>query len=103
MKIAIQLAQEFSSDVLADGVLGNSFRATRIESIWPETECFEFDLEGISNVTDSFAHALFGNLAEEHGREILSKIRFTNCSPLVASVIKGAVGEGFHRRETMGC
>ena len=103
MKTDLKMAEEFGSDFLADGVVANSFRATQIESVWNQVELFTFNFEGVRNVTDSFVHALFGNLAEDHGRELLVKVRFSGCSELVASMIKTAVGEGFRRRDRSGC
>ncbi len=96
MKLEFQMAREFG-DFLADGHLGNQFRSLRIESVWDRIESVSFDFTGVSNVTDSFVHAFFGNMAEDHGEEFLKKVRLTGCSDLVRSFLSIAVAEGLKR------
>ena len=96
MKLKFQMATEFG-DFLADGHLGNQFRSLRIESIWDRLDSVTFDFSGVTNLTDSFVHACFGNMAEEHGPEFQSKVRFTGCSPLVRSFLSIAVSEGLRK------
>jgi hypothetical protein len=60
-------------------------------------ESVTFDFTGVTNLTDSFVHALFGNMAEEHGEEFVKKVRFKGCSPLVKSFLSIAVSEGLKR------
>ena len=81
-------------EFLADGHLGNQFRSLRIESIWDRVESVVFDFTGVTNLTDSFVHACFGNMAEEHGEEFSHKVRFKGCSPLVRSFVSIAVSKG---------
>ena len=74
MKLEFKMVKEFG-DFLADGHLGNQFRCLRVESVWSRVELVTFDFAGVTNLTDSFVHACFGNMAEEHGEEFLGKIR----------------------------
>jgi len=99
MKLEIQMVTEFG-DFLADGHLGNRFRSIQIESVWQQLDTVTFDFSGVTNLTDSFVHACFGNMAEEHGQEFLSKVRFRGCSPLVRSFLSIAIAEGMrnHRK-----
>lgn len=96
MKLEFHMVTEFG-DFLADGHLGNQFRSLRVESVWNCVESFTFDFTGVNNLTDSFVHATFGNMAEDHGDEFLAKVRFKGCSPLVKSFLSIAVGEGIRK------
>ncbi len=100
MNLEISMAREFG-DFLADGHVGNQFRSLRIESVWSRVDSVKFDFEGVTNMTDSFAHAFFGNMAEEHGEELLAKVRFIGCSKVVRSFLSIAVSEGLRRHREM--
>lgn len=96
MKLEFHMVTEFG-DFLADGHLGNQFRSLRIECVWDRVESVVFDFTGVTNLTDSFVHAFFGNMAEEHGEEFSRKVRFKGCSPLVRSFLTIAVSEGLKK------
>jgi hypothetical protein len=100
MKLEFQMVSEFG-DFLADGHLGNQFRSLRIESIWERVESVTFDFAGVTNITDSFVHACFGNMAEEHGDEFSRKVRFKGCSPLVRSFVSIAISEGLRKHRVL--
>ena len=104
MKLEFHMVTEFG-EFLADGHLGNQFRNLRIESVWDRVESVTFDFTGVTNLTDSFVHATFGNMAEEHGDEFVAKVKFKGCSPLVRSFLSIAVGEGLRKHQAMhrGC
>lgn len=75
----------------ANGTLGNQLRINIIEPIWDQAEQVTIDFEGVSSMTDSFANAFIGNIAERHPKDFRAKLRFINCSPLVKSFIKAAL------------
>ena len=102
MKLEFQMVSEFG-EFLADGHLGNQFRSLQIESVWDRAESVVFDFTGVTNLTDSFVHACFGNMAEEHGEEFSQKVRFKGCSPLVRSFLSIAVSEGLKRHIKIRC
>ena len=104
MKLEFHMVTEFG-EFLADGHLGNQLRNLRIESVWDRVELVTFDFTGVTNLTDSFVHATFGNMAEEHGDEFVAKVKFKGCSPLVRSFLSIAVGEGLRQHRVMprGC
>jgi len=89
----IRLSDEFGS-FAADGVKGNLFRGLRVESVWPAARRIVFDLDGVAGMTDSFAYGLFGNLAAEHGQEMVDRVRFEHATPLVRDMIISAVQAG---------
>lgn len=96
MKLEFHMVTEFG-EFLADGHFGNQFRSLRIESVWDRVESVVFNFTGVTNLTDSFVHAFFGNMAEEHGEEFAHKVRFKGCSPLVRSFVSIAVTEGLKK------
>ncbi|MCF7674559.1 MAG: STAS-like domain-containing protein [Akkermansiaceae bacterium] len=100
MKLEFHMVTGFG-EFLADGHLGNQFRNLRIESVWSRVESVVFDFSGVTNLTDSFVHATFGNMAEEDGEEFMAKVRFKGCSPLVKSFLSIAVGEGMRRHQDL--
>jgi len=100
MKLEFHMVTEFG-EFLADGHLGNQFRNLRIESVWERVESVTFDFTGVTNLTDSFVHATFGNMAEEHGAEFVAKVKFKGCSSLVRSFLSIAVGEGLRKHEAI--
>lgn len=100
MKLEFQMITEFG-DFLADGHVGNQFRMLEVESVWSHAESILFDFTGVTNLTDSFVHATFGNMAEEHGDEFMAKVRFKGCSPVVKSFLSIAVGEGMRKHQLM--
>ena len=104
MKLEFQMVTEFG-EFLADGHLGNPFRNLHIESVWDRVESVTFDFTGVTNLTDSFVHATFGNMAEEHGDEFVAKVKFKGCSALVRSFLSIAVGAGLRKHQEMhrGC
>ena len=104
MKLEFHMVTEFG-EFLADGHLGNQFRNLRIESVWDRVESVTFDFTGVTNLTDSFVHATFGNMAEEHGDAFVAKVKFKGCSPLVRSFLSIAVGAGLRKHQEMhrGC
>jgi len=96
MNLEINMLTEFG-DFLADGHVGNSVMSRRVESVWNHCVSIVFDFQGVNNLTDSFVHATFGNMVEEHGEEFMKKCRFKGCSPLVKSFLSIAVGEGMKK------
>lgn len=100
MKLEFHMVTEFG-EFLADGHIGNQFRTLRIESIWKRVESVMFDFTGVTNLTDSFVHAFFGSMAEEHGEEFSRKVRFKGCSPLVRSFVSIAVSEGLKKHREL--
>jgi STAS-like domain of unknown function (DUF4325) len=71
MKIVMR--EHFGSSFLADGDLGNRFRFCQIDPLFAHSEMIIFDFSGIANMSDSFANACFGSLAEDHAQDISRK------------------------------
>ena len=66
-------------------------RKIRLEMIGPEIKKgneVALDFEGVSSMTQSFAHALLSELIRTYGGEIFDVIVFKNCSESVRMVIE---------------
>jgi hypothetical protein len=100
MNLEFQMVTELG-EFLADGHLGNQFRSLRVESMWDRAESVTFDFAGVTNITDSFVHACFGNMAEEHGDEFMAKVKFKGCTKLVRSFLSIAVSEGLRKHREL--
>jgi hypothetical protein len=98
MNHLFQMADLFGS-FLADGELGNRFRATEVESALSLGKQVIFDFQGVTNMTDSFANGVFANLAADHPTELASRFEFRNCSPLVRSIVGAALARGLRESE----
>jgi hypothetical protein len=96
MNIEINMLTEFG-DFLADGHVGHRVMSLRVESVWDKCETIVFDFSGVHNITDSFVHATFGNMAEDHGDDFMKKTRFKGCNDLIKSFLSIAIGEGLKK------
>ena len=93
MNDEIKLVERFGS-FLADGDEANKFRFCEVETKFNFGQSVIFDFDGVDNMTDSFANACFGNIAEEHGEKIFELCRFKNCSPLIKDFLGVAIHKG---------
>jgi hypothetical protein len=79
---------------LADGEQANAFRFIEVEPAVARAEHVVFDLEGVTNMTDSFGNALFATLFQNHPELMKGGVEFRNCSPLLRILISAATNFG---------
>ncbi|MEO6053340.1 MAG: DUF4325 domain-containing protein [Chthoniobacterales bacterium] len=91
------LMREHFGSFLADGDLGNKFRFCEVEPLFNSLDQLVFDFQGVTNMSDSFANACFGTLAEEHSTVVLNKVRFRNCVHGIKQSLECAIGAGIKR------
>ena len=89
--------KELFGSFLADGDLANAFRFNAVESKMGINFLAIFDFDGVNNMSESFANALFGGLAEDHPDDLVERVRFKNCSPLIRGFIISALSQGTER------
>jgi len=87
------MSEKFGS-FLADGDRANVFRHFEVEAAMSHYDRVVFDFEGVTNMTDSFCNACFGNLFTDHPGALEDKLEFKNCSPLIKSFLKFAIALG---------
>ena len=90
MNRCFQMKERFGA-FLADGEVANAFRFTEVEPAIAREEHIVFDMDGVTNMTDSFGNALFGTVFKNHPELLHGGIEFRNCSPLLRTLISAAV------------
>ena len=90
MTLELKLHTEIGS-FAGNGTLGNQMRIDKIEPHWENSDKIILNFEGVDSMTDSFVNAFVGNIVESHPEDFREKLRFTNCSSLVKTFIKGAL------------
>ena len=96
MKAEFQMGQIFGV-FLADGDVGNKFRFCEVEPKLATSDMIVFDFQGVENMTDSFANACFGRLAENHPSEVMERVRIANCTPVIQEFVLSAISAGLER------
>src|SRR5258708_5885254 len=81
------LMKELFGTFLADGERANAFRFTEVEPAIARGDHVVIDMEGVTNMTDSFGNALFGTLIKNHPELLSRGVEFRNCSPLMRTLI----------------
>lgn len=89
--------QEIFGSLLADGTLGAKFRFCEVEPKLSKGDTVVFDFAGVDNMTDSFANACFGVLAQNNRTEFGKRLRFINQSPLIHDFLTAAISRGLTR------
>ncbi len=79
---------------LADGGEANAFRTSEVEVLLIAGEKVVLDFAGVENMTDSFANALFANVARYHLPEVMAHLRFQGCAPGVKEFIRAGLTRG---------
>jgi len=65
-------------------------RELRLKHIIPALESNQIviiDFSDVTGATQSFMHALISDIIRIYGEEVLDKLRFKNCSPVVKEVV----------------
>jgi hypothetical protein len=100
MSTEFHMAELFGT-FLADGDVGNRFRFCEVEPKLTSESLIIFDFQGVENTTDSFANACFGQLAQNHPKEVLDKVRISNCTPIVQEFVLSAISAGLQRADRL--
>ena len=96
MKLELKLAEEFGPR-LADGALAVEFRMGRLDpyvSICPE---IVLDFTGIRSANSSFINSLVAGTIEQQGSEVLKRLVFQGCNPVVRVLVESAIALGLEK------
>ena len=86
----VELAPDFGTFcAVAERAL--EFANKKVTPVLPHFDEVILDFEGIRNVNSSFTNALIGGLVARHGPDVLQKLRFANCNPIVKVSIASAL------------
>ncbi len=100
MKLELNLADEFGTG-LADGALEAEFRQGRMDpyaGICPE---IVLNFTGVRNANSSFVNALVAGFVEQHGPQVLDRLVFRGCNPVVRVLVESAISLGLEKHEMM--
>jgi len=100
MKLELNLADEFGTG-LADGALAAEFRQGRMDpyaGICPE---IVLNFTGVRNANSSFINALVAGFVEQHGPQVLDRLVFRGCNPVVRVLVESAISLGLEKHEMM--
>lgn len=100
MKLELNLADEFGTG-LADGALAAEFRQGRMDpyaGICPE---IVLNFAGVRNANSSFVNALVAGFVEQHGPQVLDRLVFRGCNPVVRVLVESAISLGLEKHEMM--
>ena len=89
--------EEIFGTLLADGSRGAEFRFCEVEPKLSKGDTVTFDFSGVENMTDSFANACFGILAQNHREELGTRVLFVNHSPLIHDFLAAAISRGLNK------
>jgi len=101
MSYELKLADTFGT-FLAEGAQAAAFRLQHIEPFCGAYKEIVLDFAGVRNMNSSFANSLVAPLIEQHGEEVLTKLRFRNCNPVVRIMIESALSLGIERVAEQG-
>ena len=93
MNHELHLAKDIGT-YLAEGSRAAEYRLRNVEPSFGVYETFVFDFEGVRGMNSSFANALIVPLFTQHGAEVLKKIRFRHCNPVVKIMLESALTLG---------
>jgi hypothetical protein len=96
MRTELEFAKEFGAH-LADGEAAVAFRLTRIEPYISLSSQVVFDFTGVRNANSSFINALIVGMVERHGEDVLARLRFKGCNPLLRVLVESAIDLGLQK------
>jgi hypothetical protein len=95
-KNQVHMTSETRTIILSAGVGGfaedkDEARRIRVQQILPmldENKRIILDFENVKFSTQSFVHAILGEVLKRYGEAALSRLEFRNCAPQVKSLIQ---------------
>ena len=96
MKIDLHLAEEFGPG-LADGALALEFRTNRMDPYADICEEMVLDFTGVRVANSSFINALVAGAIEQHGPELLDRLVFKGCNPVLRVLVESAISLGLEK------
>ena len=100
MKLELKLAEEFGPR-LADGALAVEFRMGRMDPYVRISPEIVLDFTGIRNANSSFVNALVAGAIKQHGPEILDRLIFKGCNPVVRVLVESAISLGLEKAASL--
>lgn len=96
MKLELHLAEEFGPG-LADGALALEFRRGRMDPYADMCQEMVLDFTGVRVANSSFINALVAGAIEQHGPELLDRLVFKCCNPVLRVLVEAAISLGLEK------
>lgn len=100
MKLELNLAEVFGTG-LADGALAAEFRRGKIDPYAGICTEIVLNFTGVRNANSSFMNALVAGFIEQHGPQVLDRLVFQGCNPVVRVLVESAISLGQEKRELL--
>jgi len=96
MKLELHLADEFGPG-LADGALALEFRMGRIDPYADICEEMVLNFTGVRVANSSFINALVAGAIEQSGPDLLNRLVFKGCNPVIRVLVEAAISLGLEK------
>ena len=96
MKLELPIASDLGSH-LADGFAAADYRRGRIDPYVDICGEIVFDFTSVRTANSSFVNGLVAGLIEQHGPDILHRIVFKGCDPVLQALVQAAIDLGLSK------
>lgn len=100
MKLELNLAEEFGAG-LADGALAAEFRQGKMAPYAGICSEIVLNFTGVRNANSSFMNALVAGFIEQHGPQVLDRLVFQGCNPVLRVLVESAISLGQEKHELL--
>ena len=91
--ITFKMCDQFGSSC-AVGDKAFNFLEAEVLPAFERTDSVSFDFEGVKNMNSSFSNALFANLVQVRGQNVIQEIEIKNASGRLKAEVKSSVALG---------
>lgn len=99
MKFELSLFGEFGS-TLSNAENAARYRAERIESALASGNSIVLNFSGVRIANSSFMNALVAGVVQRHGEEVLDRIIFKGCNPVLHVLVEAAIALGVEKAKS---
>ncbi len=96
MKMELHIASDLGSH-LADGSAAADYRRGRIDPYVDLHSEIVLDFTGVRTANSSFINGLIAGLIEQHGSDILKRLVFKGCNPVIQALVQAAIDLGLSK------
>lgn len=82
---------------LADGFAAVDYRRGRIDPYVDLHNEIVLDFTGVRTANSSFVNGLIAGLIEQHGADILRRLVFKGCNPVLQALVQAAIDLGLNK------
>jgi hypothetical protein len=98
MKLELHIGGDLGSH-LADGFAAAEYRRGRIDPYVDICSEIILNFTGVRTANSSFVNGLLAGLVEQHGPEVLHRVVFKGCNPVIQALVRAAIDLGLSKIE----